>query len=186
MPTLEPNDTGHPTQVALCYMSAALDFLEKSQGFELPDSRRLSSKWRNRLRDVNRATTDGADLDADRPWSGSPPVTEIETATELLVSAFGQACSKIRTEGRSSDAVLDCVITLALRRAHETCAMARTGTRRPTPVVSTADMLGASPGAPDAAPASTAARAAPRGLAAAGAMPAEHEIPPEQQPPLEQ
>lgn len=126
MPVAQPYEASLVTQVTLSYLSVAIEFLEDSEGFEIPKSRRLSSRWSAQLRCAGRGSSVGRAPAADAESSVAPPVPEVVTATtDLLVSAFREACSKIQIRNGSSDAVLDCVLMLAMKRAHEACNLGR-------------------------------------------------------------
>ncbi|MBA3596632.1 MAG: hypothetical protein H0W40_04545 [Methylibium sp.] len=128
-------DERQATRVALCYLCAAIAHLESEQGFSLPKSRRLSSRWLRWLRAADHRASAAAiasshplgDLSADaRIEAGdlsAPSAADVTiAATDLLVSAFRESCGKAVLKDGSRDAALDCVVVLALERAHETCA----------------------------------------------------------------
>ncbi len=128
-------DERQATRVALCFLSAAIAHLESEQGFVLPNSRRLVSRWLRWLRAADRranaaATAEpqptGLVLRNGRVEAGDPSAPSAadvtNAATELLVSAFRESCSKVVLKDGSRDAALDCVVALALERAQETCA----------------------------------------------------------------
>lgn len=128
-------DERQAARVALCYLNAAIEHLEREQGFSLPKSRRLSSSWLRWLRAADRrasaaagatpqlpglALIDGADGALE---TRVPSATELAiAATDLLVSAFRESCTKAALKDASRDAALDCVVALALERAQETYA----------------------------------------------------------------
>lgn len=120
-------------RVALCYLSAAIEHLESEQGFSLPKSRRLSTNWLRWLRAADRRSSAAAQRTQQPAGPAAatngahelpPPSTAelVVAATDLLVSAFRESCSKAVLKDASRDAALDCVVALALERAHETCA----------------------------------------------------------------
>ena len=134
MPVIQPYGANLMTQVTLSYLSAAIEFLEDSEGFELPKSRRLASRWSAQVRCAGRGSSVGRAPVADAESSTAPSGPEVVTATtDLLVSAFREACSKIRRRTGSSDAVLDCALTLTMKRAHEACKLVRSRATAPAP-----------------------------------------------------
>lgn len=141
MPMLTADDRGqHATRVGLCYLRAAIEYLEDSQEFALPKSRRLSTQWTNKLHRVARsAATDGLRRDAEGGLSTMPVVPDVvSVATDLLLSAFRQSCSNVRGRRGHADEVLDGVIVLVLKRAHETCTLVELAARQSRSMTSSA------------------------------------------------
>lgn len=121
-------DESLATRVALCFVNAAIAHLEQEQGFSLPRSRRLSAQWVKLLGKAELQLA--ADLGEASPYSADTHVDAVLAGTDLLVSAFRESCSKAVLKDGSRDAALDCVIALALGRAHETCAAVDNHTKK--------------------------------------------------------